>query len=142
MAYLQSSFVERGFSVNQLTIDDNMQWKLIVLQRLIYDRLKQDECPVSEFTISGDLRKSCLLASQRYKSDLEKINFDKKNVDISVKRSAKLQEIEVVKSKKGKLQESAHFLRKQVEGEIINADKNRDLSALSVATACLQDTRK
>ena len=119
-----------------------MQEKLIVLQRLIYDRLKQDECPVSEFTISGDLRKSCLLASQRYKSDLEKINFDKKNVDISVKRSAKLQEIEVVKSKKGKLQESAHFLRKQVEGEIINADKNRDLSALSVATACLQDTRK
>ena len=47
-----------------------------------------------------------------------------------------------MKSKKGKLQESAHFLRKQVEGEIINADKNRDLSALSVATACLQDTRK
>ena len=75
-------------------------------------------------------------------SDLEKINFDKKNVDISVKQSAKLQEIEVVKSKKVKLQESAHFLRKQVEGEIINADKNRDLSALSVATACLQDTRK
>ena len=88
MAYLQSSFVERGFSVNQLTIDDNMQEKLIVLQRLIYDRLKQDECPVSEFTISGDLRKSCLLASQRYKSDLEKINFDKKNADISLKRSA------------------------------------------------------
>ena len=72
-------------SVNHLTIDDNMQEKLIVLQRLIYDRLKQDECPVSEFTISGDLRKSCLLASQRYKSDLEKINFDKKNIDISVK---------------------------------------------------------
>ena len=119
-----------------------MQEKLIVLQRLIYDRLKQDECQVREFTIPGDLRKSCLLASQRYKSDLEKINFDKKNVDISVKRSAKLQEIEVVKSKKGKLQESAHFLRKQDEGEIINADKNRDLSALSVATACLQDTRK
>ena len=94
MAYLQSSFVERGFSVNQLTIDDNMQWKLIVLQRLIYDRLKQDECPVSEFTISEDLRKSCLLASQRDKSDLGNINSDKKNANISLKRSPKLQEIE------------------------------------------------
>ena len=65
--------------------------------------------PVSEFTISGDLRKSCLLASQRYKSDLEKINSDKKNADISLKQNAKLQEIEVVKSKKVKLQESIDF---------------------------------
>ena len=41
------SFVERGFSVNKLTIDDNMQEKSIVSQRLVYDRLKQEECPVS-----------------------------------------------------------------------------------------------
>ena len=50
-------------------------------QRLIYDRLKQEECPASEFTTSGDLRRSCLLASQRCKSDLEKINSDKKNAE-------------------------------------------------------------
>ena len=83
-----------------------------------------------------------MLASQRYKSDLEKINSDKKNADISLKRSARLQEIEAVKSQKAKLQESVNFLRKQVEAGMINADKNQDLSALSVATACLQDSRK
>ena len=94
------SFVERRFSVNKLTIDDSMQEKSIVSLRLIYDRSKEEECPVSEFTISGDLRKSCLLASQRYKSDLERIKSDKKNADISLKGSVKLQEIEVVKSKK------------------------------------------
>ena len=110
-------------------------------QQLIYDRLKQ-EYPVSEFTISGDLWKSCLLASQRYKIDLEKINSDKKNADISLKQSAKLREIEVVKSKKSKLQESVHFLRKHVEAGVINADKNQDLSTLSVATVCLQDAGK
>ena len=33
------SFVERGFSVNKLTTDDNMQ-KSVVSQRLIYDCLK------------------------------------------------------------------------------------------------------
>ena len=82
------SFVERGFSVNKLTIDDNMQNKSIVSQRLIYDRMKLEDCPVSEFTISGDLQKSCLLASQRYKSDLEKINSDKKNADISHRSEA------------------------------------------------------
>ena len=54
----------------------------------------------------------------------------------------KLQEIEVGKSKKVKLQESVDFLRKQVEAWMINADKNQDLSAVSVATACLQDVRK
>ena len=42
-------------------------------------------------------------------SDLEKINSDKKNSDISLKQSAKLQEIEIVKSKKVKLQESIDF---------------------------------
>ena len=110
---MANAFVERGFSVNMLTIDDNMQEKSsIVSQRLIYDLLKQEECPVNEFTISGDLRKSCLLTSQRYKSDLQKINSDKKNANISLKQSAKLQDIEVVKSKKAKLQESADVLRK------------------------------
>ena len=110
---MANAFVERGFSVNMLTIDGNMQEKSsIVLQRLIYDLLKQEECPVNEFTISGDLRKSCLLASQRYKSDLQKFNSDKKNADISFKQRAKLQDIEVVKSKKAKLQESADVLRK------------------------------
>ena len=39
----------------------------------------------------------------------DKINSDKKNADISLKQSAKLQEIEVVKSKKVKLQESIDF---------------------------------
>ena len=86
--------------------------------------MKQEECSVSEFTISRDLCQSCLLGSQRYKSDLEKINSDKKNADIPLKQRAKLQEIEVVKSKKVKLQESIDFLRKQVEAGMINADKN------------------
>ena len=56
------SFGECGFSVNWLTYDDNMQEKSIVSQRLIDDHLKQ-ECPVSEFTISGDLHKNCWLHS-------------------------------------------------------------------------------
>ena len=75
------SLLKRGFPVNKMTIDDNMQENSIVSQQLIYDRLKQEECLVSEFTISGDLHKSCLLASQRCKSDLEKINSDKKNAE-------------------------------------------------------------
>ena len=111
-------------------------------QRLIYNCLKQKECPVFEFTIRGDFQKSCLFSSQRYKSDLEKINSNKKNADISLKQSAKLQEIKVMKPKKAKLQESVDFLRKQAEAGMINADNNQDLSALSVATACFQDARK
>ena len=54
------SFVEHGFLVKKLAIDDNMQEKSIVSQQRIYDRLKQEECLVSEFTISGDFCKSCL----------------------------------------------------------------------------------
>ena len=69
---------------------------------------------------------SAKVASQRYKSDLEKISSNKKNADISLKWSAKLQEIEVGKSKKTKQQESVEFLRKQVEAGMINADKSQD----------------
>ena len=47
-----------------------------------------------------------------------------------------------MKSKKAKLQESIDILRKQTEAEMINADKNQDLSALAVATACFQYARK
>ena len=47
-----------------------------------------------------------------------------------------------MKSKKAKLQESVDFLRKQDEAGMINADKNQDLSAVSVATACLQEAGK
>ena len=47
-----------------------------------------------------------------------------------------------MKSKKEMLQESIYFLRKQFEPGMINADKNQDLSALSVATVCLQVARK
>ena len=65
-------------------------------QQLIYNCLKQEECPFSEYTVSGDLRKSCLLTSERYNSDLEKINSDKKNADMSLKRSC---EIDAVKQK-------------------------------------------
>ena len=121
------SFVECDF---QLT-----SWPLMTTCR------RSELChngPVSEFTISGDLRKNCLLASQRYK----RINSGKKNADISLNWSVKLQEIEVVNSKKAQQQESVDFLRKQVEAGMINADKNQDLSALSVATACLQDAKK
>ena len=61
------SFAKPRFLANKLTIDDNMQGKSIVSQWLIYDQLKQEESPVSEFIISGDLWKSCLLALQRDK---------------------------------------------------------------------------
>ena len=61
------SFAKLRFLANKLTIDDNMQGKSIVSQWLIYDQLKQEESPVSEFIISGDLWKSCLLALQRDK---------------------------------------------------------------------------
>ena len=47
-----------------------------------------------------------------------------------------------MKSKKEMLQESIYFLRKQFEPGMINAGKNQDLSALSIATVCLQVARK
>ena len=74
-------FVECGFSVNKLAIDDNMQEKSTVWQLTF--TIAWNKRSVQLVDISGDLRKSCLLASQRYKNDLEKINSYKKNALIS-----------------------------------------------------------
>lgn len=65
------SFIERGFSVNKELMDTNMKEESLVSQRLTYDKIMSEDWKISAFQISPKLR-SCMLASQRYKQDLEK----------------------------------------------------------------------
>lgn len=66
------SFIERGFSVNKELMDTNMKEESLVSQRLTYDKIMSEDWKISAFQISPKLRRSCMLASQRYKQDLEK----------------------------------------------------------------------
>ena len=48
-----------------------MQEKSLISQRLIYDSIQSRDLKLHEFVITTDLRKSCKLAHQRYKQELE-----------------------------------------------------------------------
>ena len=61
---LGQSFIERGFSINKKLVDTNMKEKSLISQLIIHDKIVTEGGKVSEFDIS-DLRKSCMLASQR-----------------------------------------------------------------------------
>ena len=52
-------------------IGTNMKEKSLIAQRIIHDKIVSEGGKVSEFDIPSDLKKSCMLASQRYKQDLK-----------------------------------------------------------------------
>ena len=136
------SFIERGFSVNKQLIDTNMEEKSLVSQRLIHDKILSENVNVSTFQISSELRKSCMLASQRYKQDLEKQKMEKIAQGEGLKRKLKCEELENLKRKKKELETTITDMRKGVETETLKADKNQDLAAMSKAAAILRAVKE
>ena len=80
------SYVEGGFHVSKELIDTNMNEKSLVAQRLIYDKLLSEDSKCYDFVIATNLRKTCMLASKRYKDDLEKQKTESTNMENSLKR--------------------------------------------------------
>ena len=91
------SYVECGFSVSKDLIDTNMNEKSLVAQRLIYDKLLSEDLKCYDFVITANLRKSCMLASKRYKDDKENQKAEHTNMENSFKRKAMVDELETVK---------------------------------------------
>ena len=60
-------FCRRTVSVNKDLVDTNIKEKSLISQRLIYDKIVSDYVGISFLVILPKLRKSCMLASQRYK---------------------------------------------------------------------------
>ena len=56
-----------------------MKEKSLTGQCIVYDKIVSKGGKVTEFDISSDLRKSCMLASQHYKQDLKEQREQKFN---------------------------------------------------------------
>ena len=74
-----------------------MNEKSLVAQRLIYDKLLSEDLKCYDFVITANLRKSCMLASKRYKDDKENQKAEHRNMENSFKRKAMVDELETVK---------------------------------------------
>jgi len=59
------SYTERGFSVNKMTIDVNMEAESLIAQRFIYDAMKNVNADASTFPITKEIKQSCKKARQR-----------------------------------------------------------------------------
>ena len=95
------SFTERGFSVNKEVLDDNMQEKSLISQRIVYDTIQSCyDGKALDFQITPELRKSCRLAHQKYKLELNNMNYSKKEENFNLKRKLKQEEIQNVKNRK------------------------------------------
>ena len=72
LSHGQSS-IKRGFPVTKEVLQDNLQEKSLVSQRLIYDSLcSSSNLNIEEFEITKSLRFHGKFSSQRYKQELEK----------------------------------------------------------------------
>ena len=65
-----------------------------------------------DFVITANLRESSLLASKRYKDDLEKQKAERRNMEISLKRKAMVDKRETVKRRKQEMEQIVKEPRK------------------------------
>ena len=66
------SFAERGFFVYKEVVDDNMNEKSLISQRIVYDTMQSFyDGKVLDFQVTLELRKVFRLTHQKYKSKLE-----------------------------------------------------------------------
>ena len=96
LSHGQSS-IECGFSINKEILDNNLQEKSPISQRLIYDHFTSENIALHEYVIPQALKKSCKLANGRYKLALEDSKKETVETDKSRKRKLKLEEIANVK---------------------------------------------
>ena len=126
----RQSNIERGFSVNKEVIQHNQQERSLISQRLIYDSVQSSGIALHEFEVTPEHR-SCRLASQRYRQELENTKQEKESTTQELKRKNKAEEIEQVKKQKLNIQNLIASLRDGLEQETLNADVNKDLSCVA-----------
>ena len=79
------SQVERGFSINKNTLQENLQRESLVGRKIVYDTLIDSGKSAHDFVINNEFILSCKSAYSRYNSELTK----KKNNTTTTKHNEK-----------------------------------------------------
>ena len=110
----------------------------LIARRLIYDNLLSEDSKCYDFVITANLRKSCMLASNRYKDYLEKKKAERTNMGTSLKHRAMVDELETVKRRKQETGQIVKELGKSSDTELLKADEKQDDVQRSKAAAFLK----
>ena len=130
LSHGQSS-IELGFSINKEILDNNLQEKSLISQRLIYDHFTSENIVLHEHVIPQALKKSCkLVNAARYKLALEDSKKETVETERSRKRKLKLEEIANVKKSELAVQETIESLNKGIEKYLAEPEKKRGVTLL------------
>ena len=136
------SHIERGFSVDKEVLQHNMQEKSLISQRLIYESIQSRDLKSHELVITTDLQKSCKLAHQRYKQELEDSKQQQKQASKDLKRKSKFDELDKVKKQKLDVQNSIDSLIAGITQETLNAEASQDRSNIVKAASFVRSLQE
>ena len=127
--------IERGYSVNEKMLDDNMKSLSITSLRMVYDHITSNKIQLSEYVLSSELLKNVKLSHQRYVQYLERnkaaIEMEKANK----KRKSICDEIIEIKRQKKDLQQCINALNKDADQLSLKAEEKKDFTLLAKANA-------
>ena len=113
------SFTERGFSINKLTSDVNMEEELLIAQRVIYDAMNSADADAGNFPITKEMSKSCKKARQRQKLAHESKKGDAQKSEEEQKRKSKEEKVKQMKRQKLDMEQTIETLKKSLYEEVI-----------------------
>ena len=119
------------FLMNKKILDNSLQERLLISQRLIYSHFTSENTVIHEHIVLEALKKYRKLARWRCKLALEKSNKETVDLEKCGNWKIRLQEITNVKNQKKVMQETIEFLNKGTAEYLEDAEKKRDVTSLS-----------
>ena len=119
------------FLMNKKILDNSLQERLLISQRLIYSHFTSENTVIHEHIVLEALKKYRKLARWRCKLALEKSNKETVDLEKCWNWKIRLQEITNVKNQKKVMQETIEFLNKGTAEYLEDAEKKRDVTSLS-----------
>jgi len=132
--------VERGFSINKHLERCNMSEETFIAQRVIKDHISRAG-GVLNVPISPKMLISVSSARARYDANLEDQRHERKSKEHNMKRKTLMEELEVFKTKKRRLQTDRDALEKRADELAEEAEVTRKLTLITQSNSLRKTAR-
>ena len=134
--------VERGYSINQHIVVENLLEKSLIAFRSVYDGLSQLPRPYYEIDLDAELKRNVSLARIRYARYLDEKKLNKVENEQEKKRKIEANELKTLVQSEEDMLKSIKQLENQADTMAKNAEKKSDFTLLSASNALGRRLRK
>ena len=135
MPFHGQSAAERGFSINKELLVGNLQEKLLMSQRMVYNQINSNKINIHEYELVSDLLKSCKISNRCYNAALEETKKQEKVGMVARKRKLIDQDIQVANKKKDEVTKCIEVLKTDTDRLSIEAEELANLELLTKANS-------